>query len=122
MEEPIKLNITIDNLTKAQAIAIEDMLAVMELTSLLGNDRFVGYYVNPSEGFRPEILINGSSPQKTKLINTNKCYHSIKIKVAPTVENGLKETTWVDEDNVYLADNGEIQQVLDDMEYRNQDI
>ena len=88
MEEPIKLNITIDNLTKAQAIAIEDMLAVMEYTSLLGNDRFVGFYVNPSEGFRPEILINGKSPKQTTLINTNKCYHSIKIRVAPTVENG----------------------------------
>lgn len=112
-EELVNLKIDINNITKAQAIAIEDMFSAWQRITIMGRSRFVGYYVNGEEGFLPEIRVNDGFPHQTDLINTDRCWHSIRIKIAPTVANGLTETIWVDEADVYLVDSNDIENALE---------
>ena len=107
-----KLTIEIDNITEAQAIAIEDMFATWQSIGNIGRNRFVGFNVSGEEGFHPEILVNGNPPQQTTLVETKRCWHSIKIKIAPNAANKLPETIWVDEPDVYLVDPVELEEVL----------
>ena len=59
----------IDNLTEAQAIAIEDMLAVWVSLGNAGSSRYTGFYADGDGNFKPKITVNGNPPQETKLID-----------------------------------------------------
>jgi len=61
------LEIRIDNLTKAQAIAIEDMLGIWMALSSAGSSRWVSFYADGDGNFHPKILVNGRKPQTTML-------------------------------------------------------
>lgn len=61
-------------------------------------------FADADGNFRPEIFIDGRKPEKTKLLNQKRLWTNIKIKVAPTKENGLAETQWFDEAEVYMID------------------
>lgn len=65
----MKKVIEIDNLTAAQAIAIEDMLAVWVALGSIGGSRWTAFYADGDGNFRPKILIDGRRPSKTELLN-----------------------------------------------------
>jgi hypothetical protein len=68
MENNVKINIEIDNLTKAQAIAIEDMMAVWVNLGSNGSSRWTSFMADGDGNFRPKITIDGKNPKRTNLV------------------------------------------------------
>ncbi len=95
----MKLNIEIDNLSKGQAKAIEDMLAVWLLLIEKEKGRWVSMYINGTNGFYPEISVNGKAPERY-LENIGPRWNTIN-----------KDTD--DEDEVYFLDYERIEKLLD---------
>lgn len=116
MEENKKVIIEMNNITDAQAIALEDMLATWVSLGHLGSSRWTAFYADGDGNFRPEILIDGRKPEKTKLMTQKELWSDIKIKIAPNKQNGLKETTWYPESEVYMIDFDDIAWKLRDDE------
>lgn len=109
-----KLIIEIDNINDAEAIAIEDMLATWINLCENGKSKWVAMFIDGENGFNPDVQLNGKMPFKTKMIDTEKLFwETIRIKVPPTKENGLEETQWVDEGEIYMIDPLPIQEEID---------
>lgn len=53
------LEIFIHNLTQAQAIAIEDMLAIWQQGGSLGCSRWTAFFADGDGNFRPTCVVNG---------------------------------------------------------------
>jgi hypothetical protein len=64
----MKLSIEIENITEAQAVAIEELLAVW---NFLGKSRdisiWTGFWTDGKEDFHPEITVDGRSPERFML-------------------------------------------------------
>ncbi len=53
-----KMNIEINNITEAQKLAIESMLAVWENLGNVGSSRKVSFFADGDGNFRPKILVD----------------------------------------------------------------
>ncbi len=62
-KEKIKLNIEIDNLTHAQALAIEYLMKMWEVTGNVGASRSTNFFSDGDGNFHPEIKLNGRKPR-----------------------------------------------------------
>lgn len=62
------LNIKITNIDEAQAIAIEDLLAVWVALGNIGSSRWTSFFADGDGNFRPQITVNGEKPQTTDLL------------------------------------------------------
>ena len=105
------MKIEIENLTEAQAIALEDMLATWEWLGGAGASRWTAFFADGDGNFRPKITVDGHKPEKTKIINIgfpatfedvkfNKnldFWRTIKIR-------DKKNEEWRDEYEVYMMD------------------
>lgn len=63
-----KLTIEIDNLTEAQEIALNDLLATWQQLGGNGSSRWTAFFADGDGDFRPKITINGEQPKFTELI------------------------------------------------------
>lgn len=68
----MKLTIEIDNLTEAQAIAIEDLMNRWYTNGEMGHSEWTGFYSDGDGNFRPEIKVNGHKPKETNIISYEK--------------------------------------------------
>lgn len=59
----MKKTIEIDNLTEAQAIAIEDLLATWEYFGNIGTSRWTSFFADGDGNFRPQIKVDGEKAQ-----------------------------------------------------------
>ena len=116
MDEIKKVVIEIGNLTEAQLVSLEDMLATWVSLGHLGSSRWTAFYADGDGNFRPEILIDGRKPEKTKLMSQKELWNTIKVKVAPNKQNGLTETVWHMESEVYMIDFDDVAWKLRDNE------
>lgn len=66
---PRKITIEIDNLTEAQAIAIEDMLATWVMLGRTGSSRSTSFYADGDGNFRPKITVDGHEAKTTDLVS-----------------------------------------------------
>lgn len=101
--------IELNELTPEQELAITDFFANWLKLGEKGVSKWTAYYCDGGGDFNPEILINNIIPQPIQEISRRKCRSDIKLKVAPTRENGLEETVWVDETDVYMIDPFDVQ-------------
>ena len=60
----MKMSIEIDNLTDAQVLAIEDMLAQWQYLGGIGGSRWVAFFADGDGNFHPKIQVDGRNPQK----------------------------------------------------------
>jgi len=58
------MKIEIDNLTEAQAIAIEDMLAVWVTLGNIGASRNTTFFADGDGNFHPKITVDGEKPKR----------------------------------------------------------
>jgi len=103
MSEKKKLIIEIDNLTEAQAIAIEDMLATWQKLGRWGSDRVTCFYAAGDSDFRPKILVNGEKPQETKYLTANeKWFKQVELHKhnKQIANNGIGDTYYIDYDKI----------------------
>lgn len=63
------MKIEIDNLTKAQELAIIDMLSAWRINAGQGHSGYVAFYADGDGNFRPKILVDGKEPKPYKLSN-----------------------------------------------------
>ncbi len=61
--ERVSVRIKIDNLTSAQAKAIEDLLRQWELLGNVGSSRWTAFFADGDGNFRPRIKVNGEKPE-----------------------------------------------------------
>ncbi len=59
----LKRVIEIDGLTEAQALALEDVLAMWHHLGALGSSRWTAFFADGDGNFRPKITIDGRRPQ-----------------------------------------------------------
>jgi len=59
MKDRETLEIHIHNLTRAQAFAIEDLLATWQQGGTLGCSRWTAFYADGDGNFRPACIVNG---------------------------------------------------------------
>ena len=62
MDTKMDMTIELKGLTKAQAIAIEDMMATWNSLGIMGSSRWTAFYADGDGNFRPEIIVNGRNP------------------------------------------------------------
>lgn len=68
-QDKITAHIKIKNLTIAQSIALEDMLATWQQLGGLGASRWTSFFVDGDGNFHPKVLYNGHKPNKTDLLD-----------------------------------------------------
>jgi len=71
-DDKMTLEIFIHNLTRAQAIAIEDMLAVWQQSGSLGCSRWTGFYSDGDGNFRPTCVVNGHVARHQQYVPADK--------------------------------------------------
>lgn len=55
----MKLTVEIDNLTDAQAEALQEMFSMWMRLGGLGSSRYVAFYADGDGNFRPHVTVNG---------------------------------------------------------------
>ena len=65
----MKISIEIDNIDKAQAIALESLLDIMVYLGNVGGSKWVCFYADGDGNFHPKITIDGKKVEHTKLID-----------------------------------------------------
>jgi peroxiredoxin len=70
-----KIVIEIDNLTEAQIIAINDMLATWQWLGGVGSSRWTSFYADGDGDFRPKILVDGKQPDTTPLLQRSEVWN-----------------------------------------------
>ena len=75
------MTIQLDNLTEAQAIAIEDMLATWLKLGSLGSSRWTSFYADGDGDFRPKITVDGRKPAQTTLLTHEQRWHGDEYRV-----------------------------------------
>lgn len=73
--------IKIKNLTLAQSIAIEDMMATWQQLGGLGCSRWTAFFADGDGNFRPKILYNGQKARFTDLIDDKSKWGGDKYKI-----------------------------------------
>lgn len=103
----MKLNIEIDNITEAQALAIEEYLAVWQF---IGKEKdmslWTAFFADGLKDFAPEIKVNGNKPQRYM---RDIGLRLGKVHILQTDESPLKQ-------NMYFIDYLKIQDLLDEYE------
>jgi len=61
-QDCVSMKIELSNLTKAQAIAIEEMFAIWKDLSSVGSSRYVAFFADGDGNFHPTIAINDKLP------------------------------------------------------------
>lgn len=73
------LNITLENITEAQEIALNDFFATWESLGSWGSSRWTAFYADGDGDFRPKIKINGEKPKHTDLLEKGLTWSSDRI-------------------------------------------
>ena len=81
-------NIQISNLTEAQVIAIEDLLATWVYLGGIGSSRWTSFYADGDGNFHPKISINGHDPEFSKLMPRKEVWNKDTYKI------DLDEIAW----------------------------
>jgi hypothetical protein len=63
------INIEISNITKAQAIALEDMFRTWVVLGKIGSSKWTSFYADGDGNFRPNIKVDGKYAEYSSLIN-----------------------------------------------------
>lgn len=63
------IDIRIENITEAQAIAIESLLATWQSLGGLGASRWTAFYADGDGNFRPRITVDGRKAEHTTLMS-----------------------------------------------------
>ena len=79
--ERTTLHIAIDNLTSAQALALEDLLATWVNLGGLGSSRWTAFYADGDGNFHPRITIDGRTPKFCELVDRKKVWHGDEYRV-----------------------------------------
>lgn len=117
-----KINIEIDNLTDAQAMAIEDMLKQWVYLGNIGASRWTAFFADGDGNFRPKILVNGQEPKYAGVVPTKfpanydddkNIWKNVQIEQKPNINNGLTEIQWHKEYEMYMMDFDSIAWKLD---------
>jgi hypothetical protein len=70
MSKPVPMvTITIDGLTEAQLIALEDLFATWMSLGNMGSSRWTAFYADGDGDFHPKVLVNGRKPVMTELVS-----------------------------------------------------
>jgi hypothetical protein len=62
-----KMVIEIDNLTKAQKLAIEDLLATWSNLGKAGSSRWTAFFADGDGNFHPKVTVDGHTAEPCKL-------------------------------------------------------
>ena len=74
-----KIVVEIDNLTKAQEIALNDFFANWQSLGSMGSSRWTAFYADGEGDFRPKITINGEKPKYTDLLEKGATWRKDEI-------------------------------------------
>lgn len=66
-EQNEKMVIEIDNLTTAQKLAIEDLLATWSALGSMGSSRWTAFFADGDGNFHPKITVDGEKAEQCKL-------------------------------------------------------
>jgi hypothetical protein len=102
----MKINVEFDNLTEAQAVALEEFFAVWMFLKDKQMSMWTAFFADGLRDFAPDIKINGESPKRyMKDIGLRLG----KVDILQTDESSLKQ-------NMYFIDYLKIQDLLDEAE------
>jgi len=73
--------IRVQNLTIAQSIALEDMMSVWQDLGSMGCSRWTSFFADGDGNFRPEVLYNGHSPNKTDLLKKEETWRGNEYRI-----------------------------------------
>jgi len=96
------MNIEINGLTEAQAIAVEDLLANWEILGGMGASRWTAFYADGDGNFHPEILIDGEKPKHQKIVDPKSFSRKVEIG-EKRYENRLDSDYAIDFDTIAWA-------------------
>ena len=65
-------HVRIQNLTRAQLIALEDMFATWVFLGGIGSSRWTRFYADGDGNFRPRITVNGRKAEQTSVIGADR--------------------------------------------------
>jgi hypothetical protein len=75
------IHIEISNLTEAQAIAIEDMLATWAMLGSQGSSRWTSFYADGDGNFRPKVLVNCQKAKQTELLTKEEKWKGSEYRI-----------------------------------------
>jgi hypothetical protein len=77
----VRAIIVIKNLTVAQSIALEDMMATWQGLGSMGCSRWTSFFADGDGNFRPEISFNGYVPQTTELLEEGQTWEGGEYRI-----------------------------------------
>jgi len=80
-DKTITVEILLRNMTIAQSIALEDMMATWMQLGHAGASRWTSFFADGDGNFHPEILYNGHTPQKTRFLEEEDTWFGSDYKI-----------------------------------------
>lgn len=76
-----KLTVEIDNLTKAQALALESMFHQYMSLGQTGASRWVDFYADGDGNFQPKIIVNGHAPEFSSFLDSKEIWKTDECRI-----------------------------------------
>lgn len=80
-DDRVTLEIFIHNLTQAQAIALEDLLATWQQLGSLGSSRWTAFYADGDGSFRPTCVVNGHVARHQAFVDGKKFWRGDEYRI-----------------------------------------
>lgn len=80
-EQRHTMTIEIDNLTDAQVMAIEDMMATWQMLGGMGGSRWTSFYADGDGNFRPKITVDGAKAEFCDLVDRDKAWEGDEYRI-----------------------------------------
>ena len=95
----MKITLEIDNISMAQACAIEDLFALWQELGAAGSSRWTAFYADGDGSFQPKVTIDGKKPQRC-MLNIGPRWGKVKLDPA---SDHLDVVFLLDYDRISLA-------------------
>jgi hypothetical protein len=90
------LTVTIENVTEAQEIALNDLFATWQMLGGLGSSRWTAFYADGDGDFRPKITVNGEKAKFTDLLDRKQMWNPDSIVAASFERDAYKiDFDWI---------------------------
>jgi len=76
-----KLTIEIDNLTEAQAQAIESLFSVWQSLGSMGSSKWTSFFADGDGNFQPKITVDGRKPEHSPVLPEKECWKGMEYRI-----------------------------------------
>jgi hypothetical protein len=81
MNERVSITVRFDNLTPAQAEAIESLFSVWVALGGVGSSRWTAFFADGDGNFHPRVSVNGKPAEHSRHVTESECWRGSEYRM-----------------------------------------